>query len=130
MPVIEFSILPTFYESEEKVKEYTKKLLAIREKNMEYIVDSAKAAVATGEPLVRPMWWNYPEDRTTWTIDDQFFVGDDLLVAPLVTPGAVTRQVYLPDGKWLNSQGGIEVPGTVDVVAALDEVPYYFRYKG
>ena len=51
---------------------------------------------ATGRPLNRPSWWDFPGDAAVWEIDDEFAVGDDWLAAPVLIAGAVARDVYLP----------------------------------
>lgn len=50
--------------------------------------------------MVRPLWWLDPHDEATYGIFDQFALGDDLIVAPVVTKGAVTRDIYLTQGTW------------------------------
>lgn len=60
----------------------------------------ADEAAATLTPIARPMWWLDPADEATFTIHDQFALGQDLIVAPVVEKGAVRRNVYLTEGLW------------------------------
>ena len=60
----------------------------------------ADEAAATLAPIARPMWWLDPADEATFTIHDQFALGQDMIVAPVVERGAVTRNVYLTAGRW------------------------------
>ena len=60
----------------------------------------ADEAAATLAPIARPMWWLDPADEATFTIHDQFALGQDMIVAPVVEQGAVTRNVYLTAGLW------------------------------
>jgi hypothetical protein len=60
----------------------------------------ADEAAATLAPIARPMWWLDPADEATFTIHDQFALGQDMIVAPVVERGAVTRNVYLTAGLW------------------------------
>lgn len=54
-----------------------------------------------GWPVVRPVWFEYPEDPVSWTLPpDQFLMGSQLLVAPVMTKGATERTFYLPAGEW------------------------------
>ena len=57
-------------------------------------------ASATGAPIVRPLSWIAPDDTACAACDDQFLLGNDLLVAPVLEPGANTREVLLPPGQW------------------------------
>jgi alpha-glucosidase (family GH31 glycosyl hydrolase) len=51
---------------------------------------------------VRPLWWITPGDEHALTAADQYLIGDDLLVAPVIEPGAESRDIYLPEGTWRN----------------------------
>lgn len=61
----------------------------------------ANVAHNTGTPVCRPLVWNYQDDIETWRIEDEFTVGDYLLVAPFMN-GDVKRYVYLPEGTWFD----------------------------
>jgi alpha-D-xyloside xylohydrolase len=54
-----------------------------------------------GIPPVRAVVMDYPEAPNAWTLDDQYILGEDLLVAPLFARQA-ERQVYLPHGEWFD----------------------------
>lgn len=60
----------------------------------------ADLAAHTLTPMARPMWWLDPRDEATFTIHDQFALGDDFIVAPIVERGATSRNVYLTQGLW------------------------------
>ena len=60
----------------------------------------AEEAARTLTPIARPMWWLDPRDEATFTIHDQFALGDDLIVAPVVERGATARDIYLTQGCW------------------------------
>ena len=60
----------------------------------------ADLAAHTLTPMARPMWWLDPRDEATFTIHDQFALGDDFIVAPVVERGAISRNVYLTRGLW------------------------------
>ena len=71
---------------------------------MPYIYAQARLS-ARGFPMVRPLFFEYPNDPTSWTIDDQYMFGSDLLVAPMFASGD-RRKVYLPPGSWIDYQSG------------------------
>lgn len=68
-----------------------------------YIYSQAQLSSAAGHPLMRTMFFEYPEDPTCWMLDDQYMFGADLLVAPLFEE-TDTRDVYLPEGTWIDYQ--------------------------
>jgi alpha-D-xyloside xylohydrolase len=72
---------------------------------MPYIYAQAVDSSAKGYPMLRTLFFEYPDDPTSWTIDDQYMFGSDLLVAPLVEAGN-SRRVYLPPGAWIDYQSG------------------------
>ncbi len=72
---------------------------------MPYIYAQAVDSSAHGYPMLRTLFFEYPDDPTSWLIDDQYMFGSDLLVAPLIEPGN-SRKVYLPPGAWIDYQSG------------------------
>lgn len=57
----------------------------------DYMLELAQEAVDTGNPMIRPLWWASPKDSIAMTIDTQFLVGEDLMVAPVVEKGKVMQ---------------------------------------
>ncbi|WP_424214871.1 glycoside hydrolase family 31 protein [Streptomyces sp. BI20] len=94
-----------------------------------YLEQVAWAAARTGAPYVRPVWWEWPEDRVLRDCGDAFLLGDALLVAPVLVPGADRRAVRLPRGLWWERATGraFEGPGQVLVDAPWDRVPVFVR---
>ncbi|CAI7809241.1 unnamed protein product, partial [Closterium sp. NIES-53] len=90
--------------------------------------DACSKALA---PVCRPMWWLDPDDAETFPIGDQFAIGDDIIVAPVVVKGQKKRDVYLPKGTWcelLNPSNMFEGPTWLeDVEAPLHIIPIYCR---
>jgi alpha-D-xyloside xylohydrolase len=70
---------------------------------MPYIYAQALDSSARGFPMLRTLFFEYPEDRNSWTIDDEYMFGSSLLVAPMFE-AAKSRQVYLPPGSWIDYQ--------------------------
>jgi len=77
---------------------------------MPYIYAQAKASSERGFPMMRTLFFEYPDDPTSWLVEDEYFFGSDLLVAPLFDE-ADHRQVYLPPGTWIDYQTGRAYPG-------------------
>jgi alpha-glucosidase len=125
---IQFSFSP--WEYDEEAVDICKKLLKMREDHAPYMLEQSEKAIRDRVPLIRPLWW-YSDDPTALNSSDQFFVGDDLLVAPVVVEGAVKKQVYLPDGRWQNANGNEEHQGPVEIEvdAPLNTLPYFIRVK-
>jgi len=70
---------------------------------MPYVYAQAVASSALGHPMLRTLFFEYPEDATSWLIEDEYLFGSDLLVAPLFEETA-SRRVYLPPGQWIDYQ--------------------------
>jgi alpha-glucosidase len=83
----------------------------------------------TGAPILRPLLFEYPEDETTYTMDDEFLLGDALLVAPITRPGIEHRYVYLPHGTWSHYWTGERIEGPAHILAhaPLGEPAIYAR---
>jgi hypothetical protein len=82
----------------------------------------------TGVPVTRPLWLAYPNDPQAAQQDQEWLLGPDVLVAPVVAQGASSRQVYFPAGCWIRPDTGTRYtgPSTHTIPAALDQLPYFF----
>ena len=78
---------------------------------MPYIYAQAKDSSAHGYPMLRTLFFEYPNDPGSWEIDDEYMFGSSLLVAPLFE-SSDTRKVYLPPGDWIDYQTGRVYAGT------------------
>jgi sulfoquinovosidase len=83
----------------------------------------------TGVPPTRPLWLQFPGDAKAATVTQQWMLGPDVLVAPVVTQGATSRSVYFPRGCWREPDSGLVVhgPRSRSVRAPLTALPYFFR---
>jgi len=70
---------------------------------MPYILTQAKESSANGHPMLRTLFFEFPDDPTSWLIEDEYMFGADLLVAPMMEEGT-SRNVYLPPGEWIDYQ--------------------------
>ncbi|MFD0579766.1 hypothetical protein [Dactylosporangium darangshiense] len=83
-----------------------------------------------GLPLLRPLLLEFPADPDAWDVEDAFLFGRDLLVAPVLEPGARHREVYLPAGAgWTHTDTGTTFEGgqRVSVDAPLAQIPLFLR---
>jgi hypothetical protein len=90
-------------------------------------------AMTSGLPVCRALLLHHPEDATAWSVEDQFLLGPDLLVAPVVERGARGRSVYLPAGQdWVDLWSGQRQSGgrRVEVTAPIGVVPLFLRASG
>jgi len=95
----------------------------------EAILGWAKEASKSGEPIVKPMAMAFP-DGGYELIKDQFVLGDEIIVAPVVEKGARTRSVVLPAGRWKAEDGELYRGGkTIRIDVPLERLPYFRRVK-
>jgi alpha-D-xyloside xylohydrolase len=117
----------------EEVYEILRRWLDLRERLRPYVMTTMRAAHRRGLPPMRPLFLNFPADEACWEIADQFLLGDDLLVAPVVVEGATEREVYLPGGaRWLDAWSGTPLRGGQRLIssAPLERIPVYVRAGG
>jgi len=105
-----------------------KKFTDLRERLVPYLAESARESIATSSPLMRPLYFDHPADPLVWEHPLQWMLGRDLLVAPVLAPGATTWDVYLPAGDWVDAFTGAPQPaGLVSRPTPIDELPVYVR---
>ncbi|MFL6134500.1 MAG: TIM-barrel domain-containing protein, partial [Nocardioidaceae bacterium] len=113
----------------EVIEDLVRDAVRLRYRLLPYIYTAFLRASDTGEPVQRPLVFDYQYDAVASDLDDQYLFGTDLLVAPVVSPGATSRQVYLPSGDWYDWHTGELLAGRQFVVAPtpLDRIPIYAR---
>ena len=82
----------------EKAYKILRKFLLIREKLKPYLVEQMKICCKEGIPLMRPLFFDFPEDEIAYDVEDEYMLGSDILVAPVYEKGIENRKVYLPKG--------------------------------
>lgn len=93
-----------------------------------YVQHLVSEAQATGLPAQRALFLHYPDDRETFTIQDQYLYGSDVIVAPVIEAGAGMRKVYLPAGEWRHLWSGTDyAPGWHDIAAPIGEPPVFYK---
>ena len=78
---------------------------------MPYVYAQAAMSSKQGFPMLRTLFFEYPDDPTSWFIEDEYLFGTDILVAPLFEESSDRRKVYLPPGTWIDYQKGDVYPG-------------------
>jgi alpha-glucosidase len=104
--------------------------IELRYRLLPYIYTLFAQNETDGRPVLRPLWFDYPSDAKTLQLDDEFLLGRDLLVAPVVREGSTQRRVYFPQGDaWLDWwDGTLHEGGTfADVPAPLERLPLFLR---
>ena len=109
-----------------------KRAIELRYQLLPYIYNVVQQAGETGVPAMRPLFLEYPNDEATAAIDDEFLLGSDLLIAPVLREGAIERAVYLPKGDWYDYWTGRRLAGgvTTNVPVALDTFPLFVGRGG
>ncbi|GAA3599242.1 TIM-barrel domain-containing protein [Kribbella ginsengisoli] len=100
----------------------------LRERLVPYLTEQAALTITTDRPLMRPLFFDHPTDEEIWNHPYQYLLGNDLLINPVLDPGATTWTTYLPAGDWIDAWTGDPVqPGLVTRDVPLDLVPVYCR---
>lgn len=105
-------------------------LVKLRERLVPYLADAAREAVATSKPLMRPLYFDHPADAQVWEHPLQWMLGNDILVAPVLEPGAISWPIYLPAGRWVDAVTDETVDGArvVEVdVSDRARIPVFVR---
>lgn len=104
-----------------------KKYYDIRKELKPYIKSLYNEASTNGSPLIRTMFYEFPEDEKCWDIQDQYMFGEKYLVAPILHLNEFEREVYLPKGNWKLTSTGEEFAGerTVKVSAPIEYMPVF-----
>jgi alpha-glucosidase len=92
-------------------------MLLLRMRLLPYLYTLFEECHRTGAPILRPLLFEFPDDETTYSADDQFLLGSSLLIAPITRPGIEHRHVYLPAGDWRHFWSGELVSGPAHVLA-------------
>lgn len=113
----------------EEVYEIARTYLLLREKMRPYTRELMEAAHENGDPVMRPLFYDFPEDPEAWNIDDQYMYGPSILVAPILYEGITERNVYLPAGSWRNISDNRVYEGKrmITAPAPLGILPVFVR---
>lgn len=128
MPMMQFSAAPWRILSEEN-NQLTKEMAVLHADMGDRIMKLAQKSAVTGEPIVRPLEYNYPGQGYS-NIEDQFMLGSNILVAPVVRKGQRERSVTLPPGRWKADDGQIHKgPDKINIDVPLDRLPRFQKVE-
>ncbi len=109
--------------------EILKGLIELRERLRPYVMEYMKEAQETGISIMRPLFMEFPDDEDCYFIEDEYLFGRDILFAPITEMGVTGRDVYLPEGRWVNvnNRTAAEGGGTVYATAELHQFIAFVR---
>ena len=116
----------------DEVFEICKEYIRIRESMRDYIRSLMKEAHEKGTPVMRTLFYEFPDDPKAWEIEDEYMFGGTYLVAPILTAGTYKRDVYLPSGsQWkdVRSKRVYEGGSVITVDAELAVIPVFERLR-
>ncbi|KAJ5419462.1 31 glucosidase [Penicillium crustosum] len=114
------------------------KFVRLRERLREYIRQLMEEASNCGTPVIRTMFFEFPEDKKCWEVETQYMFGHKYLCAPIMEAGQTEREVYLPKGsRWgrlivghneHTVEGEVEGGSNVTAAAPIDTIPIFVRF--
>ena len=113
-----------------RVERILTKYIQIRNTMKPYTKQLFEQAHKYGDPIIRTLFYEFPDDENCWSISDEYMYGGDMLVAPITEQFSTKRKVYLPKGaRWQSAINGETYEGgqTVKVNARLDQIPVFLR---
>ncbi len=128
LPAMQFSLPPWEYgeESAAICREYAK----LHAEYAPKILEIAKEATENGHPIIRPVFWQASSDERALTSDDEFLLGNNILVAPVVSPDVRKLDIYLPPGAWQDHWTGEVFSGSCvlkNYPAPLEKLLFFER---
>ncbi|MDQ3965641.1 MAG: alpha-xylosidase [Actinomycetota bacterium] len=117
------------WEYDEEFVDEFRRTVGLRYRLMPYVYAQAKLCSQEGYPMIRTLFFEYPEDPTSWFIEDEYLFGEDVLVAPLMEDSPV-RDVYLPPGTWVDYQTAKAYEGARWYRIRAGEMPIVMLVRG
>ncbi|XP_026811742.1 myogenesis-regulating glycosidase-like [Rhopalosiphum maidis] len=132
MPVVQFSYTP--WDFDQQTVDICRNVMNLRANYTDTIIELMRSSVGKGTPLNPPIWWIDPTDPVAQAIADEYLLGENILVAPIVVEGAIYRDIYLPSGLWRdeNHPNSHLITGRKwlrNYPAKLDVLPWFTRVK-
>ena len=128
MPMMQFSVAPWRVLTPEHLA-IVRRMATLHADHGADIVALAHDSARTGEPILRSLEYSYP-NQGFGTVVDEFLLGPDILVAPVVEQGARQRRLLVPPGRWKGDDGVVVTgPSSIEVAAPLDRLPWYRRVQ-
>uniref|UniRef100_A0A0A9ZJ17 Putative family 31 glucosidase KIAA1161 n=1 Tax=Lygus hesperus TaxID=30085 RepID=A0A0A9ZJ17_LYGHE len=126
LPIMQFSYHPWTFD--EETINITRRYIELHYEYSDLMISIRNDP--RGIPLINAVWWLDPEDSQAQQILDEFLVGEEILVAPVVEKGATSRSIYIPSGTWKDGNNGNVILGPQTIQqypAPLDTLPYFLR---
>jgi alpha-glucosidase len=113
----------------EAVEELCREAIALRYRLLPYVYSTFMRSCETGEPVQRPLVYDFQSDPATRDLDDEYLFGEALLVAPVYGRGATSRNVYVPKGTWYEwgSDACVVGPCYITADAPMETIPVFAR---
>jgi alpha-glucosidase len=112
-----------------RLEEINRRSIELRYRLLPYLYNAFWEAAETGVPIMRPLLLDFPNDPAAVRTNDEFLLGNDLLVAPITKDYDTSREVYLPRGVWYDFWTDVRTTGPTRLVvdAPLDRIPIFVR---
>ncbi len=130
MPMMQYSYAP--WRMDSSTMSICLKYSNLHEHLGDYIYSLANESKISGEPIARSLFYQFPEDSLTYFISDQFMLGDKFLIAPVLLKGKVSRDIYLPEGTWIDYWNGDILQGgqtLKNYSAPIEKLPVFINNK-
>jgi alpha-glucosidase (family GH31 glycosyl hydrolase) len=128
MPMMQFSYAP--WKLTKQSVDICRKYAQLHEQLGDYIYALACKSSQTGDPIIKPLFYDNPLDEDAYLISDEFLLGERILVAPVLKQGIVTRDIYLPEGTWNDFWSGTLYEGGITLKnypAPLETLPIFIK---
>jgi len=112
-----------------EVEAISKKYISLRYQLLPYIYTMAYENYSTGMPLARPLFFEYPNDEFLNNYSDEYLWGDNFLVSPVVDEGLTHKNIFIPDGEWVDffSDAVYQGPQNFVLEVPLDKLPLFVK---
>lgn len=113
----------------DRIERICREYINLRYQLLPYFYTLFWEAATTGTPILRPLFYHFPNDLNTYTLYDQVLLGSSLMAAPIYRPGIEHRAVYIPQGTWYDWWSGKCYDGPTHLLAhaPLERMPLYVR---
>lgn len=129
MPAMQFSYLPWEMNSDEfDVPGIVQRYVNLHEQYSNVILKAMEKSIEDGSPVNPPIWWLDPSDPVALACNDEFLLGEEILVAPILDSNSRSRNIYLPSGIWTDGQNGTVYQGPTNLYgypAGIDILPFF-----
>ncbi|MCC5919590.1 MAG: glycoside hydrolase family 31 protein [Cyclobacteriaceae bacterium] len=106
-----------------------RRFIEFRYELMPYLYSTFRQHVVDGSPILRSLFMVDQENEETWYREEEFMMGDHILICPITQKGSINRRMYLPTGNWIDFWSGKEYAGKkeIEAIAPIDQIPMKIR---